>query len=534
MTTSTVCTGTNVSVTPPAVGTATYTITSTNSAGTVSASYTVNVNAPAPTASLGCTPTSVVLGNPVNCTIATTNATTVTASSTDGSWSGSVTTNGTVTVTPTATTGSVTYSITATGSGGSATASSGVITVTNGAIQLTSIKPAVRWSSGESGYQTFTFYGANFATGDTIPCNPDANLQSANLINSGEASITFGIDQAHDASIWHSCKVCKGDGTGCSAAVAFGLYGQNACDVYQPTGEKFCLNLNETVAGQNLFNGVPGMGYVDKFTAAGVPDGKFFVGAPRCCIAVDNTTGFVLVDQDVYAQDGVSSTPHPQFQPEPVVANTAKNGIVSVVQPTAPNNVSFANITGPNAPPPTVTSTNVGTNPQSLAIGVVGGKTYVFVLTGGSAPALWSVDVTDGMTNITSQPLIGVTANLPGGSAITVFDSSGTGLVTSFGDNLAIPFSETTLEQGNGIALPGVPVSAVADTANGIAVIGNADQPNAGGTLTEVNPVTGTTTLVPSVETPVLPTGTVPATTGKGFFVCPQDGVSACSSYTLP
>ena len=41
-------------------------------------------------------------------------------------------------------------------------------------------------------------------------------------------------------------------------------------------------------------------------------------------------------------------------------------------------------------------SVNVGTNPQSLAMGVVGGKTYVFVLTGGSAPALWSVDVTDG------------------------------------------------------------------------------------------------------------------------------------------
>ena len=164
---------------------------------------------------------------------------------------------------------------------------------------------------------------------------------------------------------------------------------------------------------------------------------------------------------------------------------------------------------------------------------VTGGKTYVDVVAAGSAPALWSMDVTNA-NNVTSQPLTGVSANIPGGSAITVFDSLGVGLVTSFGNNIAIPFSETTLKQSTAIALPGVPVSAVADTANGIAVIGNEDQPNAGGTLTEVNPVTGTTTLVPSVETPVLPTVTVPATTGKGFFVCPQDGVSPCSSYTLP
>ncbi len=215
--------------------------------------------------------------------------------------------------------------------------------------------------------------------------------------------------------------------------------------------------------------------------------------------------------------------------------NAAANGYTCLIQPSATNNLSCVNVTGASSSNHTATSVNVGTNPQSLAMGVVGGKTYVFVLTGGSAPALWSVDVTDGMTNIVSQPVTGVTANLPGGSAITVFDSLGVGIVISFGDNVAIPFSETTLKPAAiAITLPGVPVSAVADTVNGIAVIGNADQPNAGGTLTEVNPVTGTVTLVPTVETTVLPVGTVPATTGKGFLVCPQDGVSPCTSYTLP
>ena len=526
LTTSTALTG-SATVTPPSTGTSTYTITATNAGGSGSASYTVTVNASGPTASLTCTPTSVTLGNPTSCTVATTNATTVTASSTDGSWTGQVTLNGTVSVTPTATTGSVTYSITATGSGGSATASSGVITVTNPQITLTSVDNPVTFCVGQCGFLTLTFAGTNFAAGQLPVCTPDPNVLSAQLLSSTQVRITFGIDQIHEGSGWRSCKICKSDGTGCSGTVAFGLYSQNMC-ASATSGEMFCLNPEETVAGHSA------NGYVDKFKPDGTPDGKFPVGEGHCCIAVDNVTGYVLVDKTVYAEDGVSGSPEPQFQPEPVVANAAKNGIMSVVQPTAPSNVSFANVTDPNNFYPPVTSTNTGTQPQSLAIAIQGGKTYLIVVTAGSAPALWSVD-TSTMATITSQPVTGVTANLPGGSAITVFDSLGVGVITSFGDNLAIPFSETTLKPaGNPITLPGVPVSAVANTVNGIAVIGNADQPNAGGTLTEVNPTTGTATLVPTVETTVLPVGTVPATTGKGFFVCPQDGVSPCTPYTLP
>ncbi len=338
-------------------------------------------------------------------------------------------------------------------------------------------------------------------------------------------------------AIWHSCKVCKSDGTGCSAAIPFGLYGQNTCDIYQPTGEKFCLNLNETVAGQNLFNGVPEWATWINSPQPEYPTENSMSAHQGVVLAVDNVTGFVLVDGDsLRPRWRVPAHQRPQFHPEPVVANMAKNGIV-ICCPADGNQSMF--------PSPILRAERslhrrhkhkreIQSTISARSWSWEEKHTLMSLLTGGSAPALWSMDVTERYDELTSQPLTGVSANIPGGSAITVFDSLGVGLVTSFGNNIADSLQRNHTEAKHRIALPGVPVSAVADTANGIAVIGNADQPNAGGTLTEVNPVTGTTTLVPSVETPVLPTGTVPATTGKGFFVCPQDGVSACSSYTLP
>jgi hypothetical protein len=197
-------------------------------------------------------------------------------------------------------------------------------------------------------------------------------------------------------------------------------------------------------------------------------------------------------------------------------------------------NMTCGNLTGSHFSYTPLVSANVGTNPQSLTIGVVGGNTYAFVVDAGSS-TIYTVKVTTTALTITdSQPLTGVTANLPGGSDVTTFDSLGIGVVTSFGDNLAIPFSETTLKPvGNAIALPGVPVSATASAAN-LLIIGNADQANAGGTFTEVDPVADKATAIPSVEAPVMPVGVVSATAGKGFLVCPQDGVSPCFSSTLP
>ena len=533
MNTSTALTG-SVTVTPPAKGSNVYTITSTNVGGTKSASVTVTVNAPTPTATLTPSTTSVTLGTSLTLNAVTTNADIgCTIAASDGSASGAVTCNGTITVTPTSTTGSVTYTLTANGSGGSVTASSGTIAVVNTAITLTSANPWNQLCVGQCLTPTVTFIGTNFAAGQLVLCTPDPNIQLIQLLSSTQIKVTLGIDQVHEGSGYRSCKICKSDGTGCSNSISFGLYSSNMCDK-AVSGEMFCLNPQETVAGQHVVNGIPQNGYVDKFTPAGVPDGKFFVNAPTCCIAVDNITGFVIVDATVYDQNGNRvGIPQPQgFPPQPVVANAAKNGIECVLQPLASVDLSCVKITGPATPAPVVTSTNVGSNLQSLAIVVAGSNTYVDVIAAGSSPALWSVDTSTMATN-TSQPLVGVTANLPGGSAITPFDSLGIVLVTSFGDKMAVPFNETTLKQGSSITLPGIPVSATA-TSNSIALIGNADNANTGGTFTEVDPVAATAIAVPSIEAPELPVGVVAAPTGKMFFACPQDGVTSCSAFSLP
>jgi hypothetical protein len=212
----------------------------------------------------------------------------------------------------------------------------------------------------------------------------------------------------------------------------------------------------------------------------------------------------------------------------------AKNGIIAFIQPTAPGNVSWYSDTAAPGTDVTVMHANVGGTPQSIDVAVVGSKTLIIVVSSSGSPAVYSID-TSNPTNIISQPIVGVSANLPGGSAISTFDSLGIGVITSFGDNLAIPFSETTLQpMGNGITLPGIPVSATADTANGVVIIGNADPTNPGGGFTTVNPVTGVAAAIPSAEAPFLPVGVVPDPTGKNFYACPQDGISPCSQFTLP
>jgi hypothetical protein len=407
-------------------------------------------------------------------------------------------------------------------------------------IQLTSISPP-QWCVGECAFITFTFYGANFADGDMVSCTPDPNIQLVQLINSGEAEVTLGIDQIHEGSGYRQCKVCKGDGTGCSATAPLGLYSQNMCASYPKTGETFCLNPQEAIAGQNLFNGQPLNGYVDKFTASGAPDGNFFVGAPECCIAVDDVTGLVVIDGGLSDQNGGRGDV-PGWQgmyPDPAVADAAKNGWACLLQPTAPNDLSCYPITGSAFSEATVLHVNVGTNPQSLAMGVTGGKTYAYVLTvGGGTPTIWSVDVSDGMTNVVSQPIVDITTGAPGGSGITMFDSLGVGVVTSYGDNLAIRFSETTLKPTGGtITSPEASVNVIADAADGITLIGTADPANSGGTFTKVNSATGTATAIPGKEAPMLPVGVVVNPAGGSFQVCPSsaDGTrTPCSTFSIP
>ncbi|HUC02137.1 MAG TPA: Ig-like domain-containing protein [Candidatus Paceibacterota bacterium] len=400
---------------------------------------------------------------------------------------------------------------------------------------LTSVAPAVQWCLSQCGGALMTFTGANFAAGDQIVITPDANILSSQLVNSGEAQVVLGIDQVHETSGYFQAKVCKADGTGCSNAVSFALYSHNMCAASK-AGEIFCLNPSEVVQGQNLFNGQPLNGYVDKYTAAGAPDGKFFVGAPTYGIAVDNdVTGFVIVDGGVYDENGgMTDTPEPQLNDtNPVTESAAENGYECLLQPAAANNLSCGSITGSPFVTTHLVSLNVGADPQSLTMGVTNGVTYAYVLTvGGSGPAINVVNV-DTMTLVNSQPISGITSEAPGGSDVVVFDSLGLGVVVSYGDGIAAIFNESTLKTvGNNVTLPGTPVSLTADMADDVAVIGNADVPDSAGTFTVLNPSTGAATPIPGVMVPVLPTWLTVNAEGSVSYAC--SSAATCNPFTIP
>ena len=525
----------NATVTPPTLAPASapaaYVITANYAGGSVSATATVVVNALAPTGTLTPSAISITAGSSLTLALVTTNATACSISATDKSATGTVPCNGTIPATPTITSGTVTYTVTATGSGGSVTLSSGPITVTSGQIQLTSITPRAQWCIGQCEFPTITLYGANFAVGELVNCTPDCNIQFVNLISSTKEQVTLGIDGYHEGSGDRSLNVSKSDGTGASATLRFGLYSWDMCDIYPSTGERFCLNPNESVPGQNLYNGVPQKGYVDKFTANGTPDGNFYVGPGRSAISVDNVTGLVVIDGTPYDQNGGQGTVPilTGLYSDPITANAAKNGLMCVLQPTAKNNVGCVCLMGSSPTQNLSVHANAGTNPQSLAIGKVSGKSTVYVFSVGGTPALWSAEA-DTMANPVSQPVTGVTTEAPGGSAIAIFDSLNLGVVTSFGDTIAIPFSETTLMPvGNAIALPGTPVNVIADATDEVMVVGNAGPSD--GTFTVVDPVKETTTTL-SGTTPYLPVGITVDPAGGGFSTCPSDG-TACTHFVL-
>jgi hypothetical protein len=410
------------------------------------------------------------------------------------------------------------------------------VVVNTPAPTLTSITFAdgrpVKYCVGQCGIFPITITGTNFTTGQTVSCTPDSDIQSVTLNSSTQLTVSIAIDQTHEGSGARSCKVCKTDGTGCSASVSFGLYGPNDSSV-SSGGEKFALNSQQVIAGQNAGRN----GYVNKFVkTTGAPDGNLFVGAPTCCIAVDNLTGFWSYGLAPIDQNG-SQTSTPIIAggyADQIVGIAAKNGYACVIQPTQ-NNLSCVSWQGTAFTTNTVMHTPLGTNPQSLAMGVIGGKTYAFVLTvGGGTPLLWSVDVSDGMTNVISQSIVGITSGAPGGSAVVTLDTAGRVAVISFGDDFVALFNESTLASTATITSSGMPSQI---PVNMIGVGSNLLVGNFNGTFTKVTS-TGTVTLVSSEQTAFMPVALIPAVAADGagvdFYACPNDGVNSCSSFTLP
>jgi len=492
------------------------------------AAIAITSSVPPPTGTVKPSATTIVAGSSLTLTTAIANANNgCTVSASDGSVTNApITCNGTAKFTPTATSGTVTYTVTASGTGGSATFSSGAITINvSSAITLTKVSPRAQFCVGEcflSQDPFITLTGTNFVPGDVVATTPDSNVQYelSTLTGSTEWKVSLAIDENHEGSGDRSVAVTEPDGTGSSATLPFGLYGQISCREYHPTGEMFCLGAKS----------------VYKYTKTGMPDGSFSVGGGRCCMAVDDTTGFVWIDATAYDQNGgQTTTPWLTGLPSgnPGMANAAGNGLACIGQIGSKLNISCGPLTASSTSPTQFISTTVGSGIQSMEIAVVNNKTRLFVFTTGGDATLWSIDISDGqsgMANPISHTISDFTAGVPQGSGFALLNS--TGILASFGDGLAVPFDLGTLAPADAISVPGLPVSIVA--AGDVALVGIANPTAFGGTMSVLDPTKATITAIPSDASSALPVGPSVDIPSNTFWVCPTDGSSACNSFTLP
>lgn len=139
--------------------TTTYTATATGTGGTVTATVTVTV-VPAPTVSIVANPTSIASGSSSTLTITAANATQVTVSGPNGTYTLSPT-GGTQIVSPTTT---ATYTATATGIGGNVSATATITVVTAPAPTVTITANPSSIASGNSSTLTVTATNATHVT----------------------------------------------------------------------------------------------------------------------------------------------------------------------------------------------------------------------------------------------------------------------------------------------------------------------------------------------------------------------------------
>ena len=325
MTTSTACTGTNVSVTPPAVGSNTYTISSTNSAGTASASYTVTVNAPVTvlSVSIALTPTNgtVAMGSTLTCTGTVTYSNTSTDSNvTYTASNGTITSSGVFS--PTATGPATCTAIAVKDSTKSAT---GNITVTAAPIVISSISPNWYFTPTAISSPVTTITGSGFAGGELFYFS---GYQNPGTVSSGNPATTITyIPNIQLRPRFINVYGTQADGTGKSNTVAFATLGivpiAAACSDY-------------------IFADDQGDGIVRRFSRSDGSHVDLNVGGDNGGIATDcnpdGSTNFVLIAQDNggiawYDKNGNGANGGVAGDGNPITGIAANNHVACTIEP---------------------------------------------------------------------------------------------------------------------------------------------------------------------------------------------------------
>jgi hypothetical protein len=344
--------------------------------------------------------------------------------------------------------------------------------------------------------------GSNFVITDTVYPTGFNDILSESLVNSTEISLELQFGQDYSPG-WLTFAVCENSNdTNCGTSQSMAFLGAQNYLATSPSGEFFFLDQAQGLpAGQN--------GYVRTYASSGTSNGSFFVGGLYHSIAVDPTTGYVIIDGGNVNEDGSPTFIAPQGFPSGAVdACAAYNGYAAFVQP-ANNSASFYALTGGSGSQPTVhTASSLGTTPWAIAMGTFGSETDAFVVSVGDTPSpmLHKVRASDAYTG--EEPALSLTGISPlstvvsaslyaGGLEEVVFDSgpdSGTVAVLSTYDQLLLFVNTSTWAVTKSVQLSGVPFRIVADKANGRVLVAYANFASVTTTYAWVNASTGVIT----------------------------------------
>ena len=361
-----------------------------------------------------------------------------------------------------------------------------------------------------------TISGSGFQAADTITSVPDANIQSVQLTNSNTLTMAIGLDSAHASPGFITFTVHSPDGTASSSSTVTFLGDQNLLAL-SASGELYSYDL----LSSNIW----------KYKPDGTADGNISVGNENG-VAVDDKTTDVMTTQNNASASlyivGVESVGNGNA----AIAVSAKNGLACVTQPSS-NDLSCINLVTQPVANPTFTSATIGSQPWSVAMGLMGTETDAFVFSRNGTPMIEKVNVSGGVNPTASQSIPGITPEstlqgnsstfLEGGWPVAVFDSgpaSGTVAVLSTADNLLTTLNTSTMAIIKQVTLPGVPFRMVADKTNGNLLIAFADQANARTTFSSVNPTTGVVTPLTSTAANLLAVGFGVSADGKSIYAC--------------
>jgi hypothetical protein len=395
---------------------------------------------------------------------------------------------------------------------------SGSATITVNAAPLpdiTSVTPNTIYADAEIAFQSVRIDGSNFATGQTLDFNIPVSATESSM-TATQINLTVSFDTPHFSPGFLTMDVCENsNGTNCGTSGTLAFLGAQNYLATSSSGELYFLDQAQGAAtGQN--------GYVRKYKADGTADGSCQAVSLGHSNAVDDKTGYLLIDGEIYNPSGSNSTsgacdamdtPNPQGLPSgKVMAVAANNGYAGLVQP-ANNSASFYDMTaGVNSQPTVVTASNLGDHPEEIAMGTFGGETDAFVVSLNGTPSLYKVRASDAYTG--EEPALALTGITPlstvqaanpvaGGWQIVVFDSgpaSGTIAVLSTYDKLLLLINESTWQITKSVTLSGTPFRIVADTTNGKVIVAYANPTSVTTTYAAVDASSGTVTPLTSTS----------------------------------